>query len=808
MNDLFQDLRLGVRLLARRPGFTAVAVATLALGIGANAALFSIVEAVLLRPLPFHEPERLVLVWERNITRNRDRNVVNPANFVHWRERNRVFSGLAGFGPRDVSLTTADDPVRLKGAAVTVDFFEVLGMKALLGRAIEESDGRPDAPPVAVVSTGLWKSRFGGETSVLGREVMLEGRSRTIVGVMPEELAVPPGADVWIAMPVTEEWRTASGRWMLAIARLRPGVTVEQAHAEMAGIGAQLEKEFPDRDAGWGVNVFPLHADFVRSVRPALLVLMGAVALVLLIGCVNVAHLLLARALAREREIAVRISLGASRWRLVRQLTTEGLVLALVGGSAGLLLASWSLEALKSALPAELQQVARISLNPSVLVFALGASVLSALVFGLAPALQLARPAVWKALKDGGAAGMGRERRRLARGLVVAEVALAAVLLVGAGLLVRSFERLLRVDPGFVPQGVLTFEIALPPPQSNQPSAFLQALEARQARFFAETTETLRRLPGVDAVGAISWVPMVPGSATRFRLPDRPVPAPGEEPSADVRFVTPGLFEAMGIPLRRGRAITEADVADRPTVVVINESMAQQFWPGEDPLGKRVHMRWSTELDAQVVGVVGDVRLTSLETPSRRTIYWAQAQVPNRFMTFMVRSRQSPEALLPALRAEIARLDATLPLGNVQTLEHVLEKAVARPRFTFVLTTAFALTAAALAGLGLFGVLAQVVAQRQGEVGLRLALGALPKDVVRLIAGEGVSMAAMGILIGLVGGFALSRALGSLLYETSPADPVAYGAVALLLGTVAILAAILPARRAARVDPVAALKYE
>jgi putative ABC transport system permease protein len=800
MGDLLQDLRLGLRLLVRRPGFAAVAVATLALGIGANAALFSVVEAVLLRPLPFHEPDRLVMVWEKNVKRNRIRNSVNPANFVQWRERNQVFEGIAGFAPRDMNLGGMEEPARVKGALVTADFFGILGMGASHGRAIAEEDGKPDATPVVVISPRLWKGRFGGEASIVGREVTIEGRKQTIVGVMPESLTVPPGAEFWVPLPVTEEWRTAGGRWFVTVARLRPGVTVEGARAEMDGIAAQLEKEFPERDAGWGVTVAPLHGDLVRDVRPALLVLMGAVGLVLLIGCVNVAHLLLARALAREREIAVRISLGASRGRLVRQLTTEGLVLALLGGGAGILLASWTLEALRAAMPAELQQVARISINPVVLAFAVALSVGSALLFGLAPALQIVRPAVWKALKDGGSAGTGRERRRLARGLVVAEVALAAVLLIGAGLLVRSFERLAQVNPGFATEGVLTFEIALPDTTYGE--------GASQARYFTEATERLQRLPGVDAAGATSWVPFVLGSATRFALPDRPVPAPGDEPSADVRFVTPGIFEAMGIPLKQGRPFTENDTADRPTVVVINEAMARQFWPGEDPIGKRIHMGWGGLRKAEVVGIVGDVRLTSLEKTSARTIYWAQAQIPNPFMTFMVRSRRAPSSLLPDVRAELARLDRTLPLGNVQTLERVMEGALERPRFTFVLTTAFATTAAVLAGLGLFGVLAQVVAQRRPEMGLRLALGALPRDVVRLVLREGVALAAFGLALGLVMALVASRFLKSLLYETSPADPLAYAAVAVLLGGVAVLAAALPARRASRVDPVAALKYE
>jgi putative ABC transport system permease protein len=800
METFLQDLRLGLRLLLRRPGFTLVAVATLALGIGANAAFFSVVEATLLRPLPFREPERLVMVWEKSIRRNRIRNSVNPANFLQWRERNQVFEGISVFAPWDVNLTGADEPIRLTAGIVTADLMDLLGATAALGRGFHEEDGRPGAPAVAVVSARLWKSRFGGDASVLGREIEIDGRPHAIVGVMPEEFAVPPRAQVWVPLPITAELRTQGGRWVVGIARLRPSVTLAAARAEMDRIGAQLEQELPARDAGWGVSVFPLRSDLVREVKPALLVLMGAVALVLLIGCVNVAHLLLARALAREREIAVRISLGASRGRLVRQLVTEGLVLAVLGGAAGVLLASWTLEALRAALPAELQQVARISLNRMVLAFAAVLSAGSALLFGLAPALQLVRPAVWKALKDGGAAGTSRDRRRLARGLVVAEVALAAVLLVGAGLLVRSFERLARVNPGFATEGVLTFEISLPQTRyADDPS---------QARFFTAATQALRHVPGVDAAGATTWIPFVLGSATRFVLPDRPVPAPGDEPGGDVRFVTPGLFAAMGMPLRQGRDFTEADTADRPTVIVINESMARQFWPGEDPIGKRVDMEWGEMHKAEVVGVVGDVRLTALDTPSRTTIYWAQAQIPSTFMTFMIRTRRTPEAILPEVRAEIARLDGSLPLGKVQTLEQVMEGALERPRFTFVLTTAFAVTAAFLAGLGLFGVLAQVVAQRRAEMGLRLALGARPRDVVGLVLREGVGLAAFGLVLGLAGALAAARLLGSLLYETSPLDPLAYGAVAVLVGAVAVLAALLPARRAAHVDPVAALKYE
>ena len=599
---------------------------------------------------------------------------------------------------------------------------------------------------------------------------------------------------------MTEEWRTAGGRWFVTIARLRPGVTVEGARAEMDGIAAQLEKEFPERDAGWGVTVAPLHGDLVRDVRPALLVLMGAVALVLLIGCVNVAHLLLARALAREREIAVRISLGASRGRLVRQLTTEGLLLALLGGGAGILLASWALEALRAAMPAELQQVARISINPAVLAFAVALSVGSALLFGLAPALQIVRPAVWKALKDGGSAGTGRERRRLARGLVVAEVALAAVLLIGAGLLVRSFERLAQVNPGFATEGVLTFEIALPGTTYGE--------DASQARYFTEATERLRRLPGVDAVGATSWVPFVLGSATRFALPDRPVPAPGDEPSADVRFVTPGIFEAMGIPLKRGRPITEADTALRPTVVVINEGMARQFWPGEDPIGKRIHMGWGELRKAEVVGVVGDVRLTSLEKTSARTIVLGPGPDPE-----PVHDVHGPLAaravVAPARRARGARParrdapprerpdagagDGGCPRAaalHVRT-DHGLRHDRGRPRRARALRGPCAGGGAAEGGDGL--------APGPGGAAPRRGAARPPR---------GSGPRGVRPRLGLVMALAASRFLESLLYETSPADPLAYAAVAVLLGGVAVLAAALPALRASRVDPVAALKYE
>jgi putative ABC transport system permease protein len=800
--QILQDVRYALRALARRPGFAASAILTLALGIGANTAVFSLVEGVLLRPLPFQEPERLVMVWENNTVRHRARNVASPANYLAWEERNRVFESLTAFVGFPANVTGEGEPVRLDAGVVMPSFFTTLGAAPLLGRVFDAHDGQPGAEGVVLLAEALWKGRFGGDPAVVGKRLVFNGRERTIVGVMPARFQVPAGAQVWVPFTVDEQLRAARGRYLSAVGRLKPGVNVAEARAEMETIAAQLSKEFPDNNSGWSVTVAPLHADLVRDARPAVLVLAGAVAFVLLIACANIANLLLARALGRQREIAIRQSLGAGRARLIRQLLTESLVLALLGGIAGVAASQWILGALAAAVPSQVTALVPIELNLPVLAFSSGLCLLCALLFGVAPAWHTARVELRSALHDGAAgSGASRERRRLGRLLVASEIGLSVMLLVGAALLLRSFERLSRVHPGFEPAGVLSFQVNLPGVGYEDP--------ARSVRFFMEAAEGLSRIPGVESAAGISWRPIgTLGSSTSFAVTDRPRPDPGQRPAGDVRIVTPGLFRTLGVPLRLGRDFEARDRAEAPRVVIVNEQLVREFWPRQSPLGKRLVMWWGNQIEAEVVGVVGDVRLVGLDTRPRPAMYWPVTQLPNSFMTLLVRSSRPQSALLQPIKRQIAALDPQVPLASVAALEDVLDESLRRPRFLFSLVLAFAFCAALLAGIGLFGVLSYSVAQRVPELGVRLALGASPQDVRRLVLAEGARLAAAGAAAGLVAALLLSRTLQDLLFETSARDPLAFAATAALVLGVSLLAAYWPARRASRVDPSLALRAE
>jgi putative ABC transport system permease protein len=800
---ILQDLRYAFRTLIQRPGFTLVAVLSLALGIGANTAVFSIVEAVLLRPLPVKEPERLVMVWERNIPRNRTHNVVNPANYIAWRERSQSFEAFAAFTAFGLNFSAEGDPARLQTGIVTGNFFETLGVRPLIGRVFNDADSQPDAARVVILSEGLWRERFDGDPKTLGRGVTLNGRPATVVGVMPARFALPPGVRLWIPFTIDENARRAGGRYLFSVARLKPGVSVAAARSEMDALALRLQEEEKDRDAGWAVTVAPMHEDLVRDVRPAALVLLGAVGLVLLIACGNLANLLLARALGREREIAVRRALGASSGRLIRQLLTESFLIAFAGGALGVWLSALLAGALLGIVPAQVQALFDVSLDINVLLFTLALSCLSALVFGLAPALSLVQTTLAPALREGtSGSGQSRARRRLSRLLVCSEIALSVVLLAGATVLLRSFERLSRVSPGFDPSGVLSLEVSLP--GATYPE------RARVARFYSEAVERLGRIPGVRAAGAISWRPLPSGggSATRFWALDRPTPPAGQELTADIRIVTTGTFQALGVPLLRGRDFETSDTDGKPFVVVVNESMARELWPGQDALGKRVKMSWDRDPEGEIVGVVGDVRLVSLDTPARATLYWHQAQVPNNFMTFLLRGSGDPLARLPAARAELLALDKQVPIASVATLEQAVSDSLRRPRFLLALLGAFAAMAALLATVGLFGVLSYAVGQRVPELGLRLAIGASPADLLKLVLGDGLRLAGLGLGAGLAGALLLSRFLTSLLFEVSPRDPMALALTAVLVGAVSLAAAGWPALRASQVDPARALRGE
>ena len=805
MQSLMQDLALAWRLLAKRPGFTAVAAATLALGIGATTLIFSVVQAVILTPLPFDDPDRLVVVWERNIPRDRRTNVASPANFLAWRDTQRAFTDIGAFSiTGTASLTsTGQEPEQVSLQLVTSQLFPLLGVDARMGRVFLSDEDRPDSD-VALISHRLWLRRFGGSPEAVGQVLTVNGSARTIIGVMAPSFSLfDRKVDLWTPIGFSAAARTAGGRWLVPIARLEPDVDLAQAQADMDRITTQLAAEFPDRDTGWASNVVPLEEQLVGAVRPALAALLGAVGLVLLIACANVANLLLARATSRQRELAVRAALGASRLRLVRQLLVESVALAAAGAAGGVLVAYWGLSTLLAATADEfpIPRLETASLDGSALAFAVLVSLASAVLFGLAPALTAARPDLNEALKDG-MRGTSTRGGRLRAALVVVEVAMAIVLVAGAGLLVRSFGRLLAVDPGFRADQVLAMQISLPGATYQE--------DASRVRFFQQLVARLEALPGVVAAGGVSFLPLDGlGAATRFRVIDQPSPPAGEEPVADVRIISGGYFRAMGIPLVRGRLFTEREVQDPASVTVVNETMAREMWPGEDPIGKRLVVSWGNpEIEDEVIGVVGDVRLVSLDAQVRPTVYWPHNRTAYPALTVVTRAAIDAPSLTSAAVAQVRALDPQQPVANVRTMEDVVLASVGQRRVILLLAGVFAVAALLLAAIGLYGVLAHHVAERTREIGVRVALGAPRGAVLGLVVRRALALTALGALAGLAGAAALTRLLQDQLFEVTPSDPVTYGAVVVTLIAVALAASLVPAWRASQVDPVTALRAE
>jgi putative ABC transport system permease protein len=795
-------------MLRKNPGFTLVAVLLLALGIGATTAIFSVVNGVLLEPLPFQDPGSLVMVWEHSYKRDRTRNVVGPYNFLRWRERARSFAAMSAYVPWAANLAEEDgEPERVGVGNVSADFFSTLGVSAARGRVFAPEDGTPGNEPVVVLGDGLWKRRFGSDLDVVGKTLRLDGRERTIVGVLPPgiEFSSPQAGgsvQLWSPIPFTNEHREERGRYLLVMSRLAPGVTLERAQEEMKRIAADLEKENADFNAGWSAQVFPLQPELVRDVRGAILILFAAVGALLIIACANVGNLLLTRAITRERELSVRAAIGAGRLRILRQLLVESLLLAAFGGILGLALAEAFRRALLSVLPTELPAFVSIGLDSRVLVFALSMSVATSLFFGLLPALHVSRLDLVEPLKEGIRSGSSAPRQRLKNALVTVELALAVVLLAATGLLLRSFQMLSRVDPGFRPAGVTAVQINLAGPRYET--------EDSQVAFFQQALAEVREIPAVERAGAVSWLPLGSGrgSATSYRVTDKPDPPPGEERTADVRMVEGDFFGAMGIPILEGRVFDERDRAGSRPVVVVNQRLAETVWPGESPIGKIVEMSWGEDIAAEVVGVVGDVRLVQLETAPRGTLYWPESHLPYNFMTVIARGRDGKAPAAAELRAAIASVDPELPLTSIQEMEEVVARSLGRPRVTLFLMSLFGAVALALAAIGLYGVVAFSVSQRVREIGLRMALGASSTDVSRLVLREGLKLALAGVVLGVVGTLFAARFLESLLYEVEPRDPLTLAAIAALLVVVALVASYLPARRASRIDPFTALRTE
>jgi len=812
-----EDLRYALRGLRRSPGFTAVAVIALALGIGANTAIFSVVNAVLLRPLPYRDSGRLVVVDERRITGPEVHNV-SPANFLDWREQNRVFDPISAAFLWGVNLTGRGEAEQISGLQVTSNLFTLLGAQAELGRTFLPEEGQPGAKRVVLLSHALWQRRFGSDPGIVGQAIALSGESYTVAGVMPAGFGFPPywatRAELWAPMQFDARFASMRGGRMLRVfGRLKPGVSLKQAQAEMDLITERLRRQYPGENAEMGALVQPMHEKVVGSIRPALLVLLGAVGCVLLIACANVANLLLARATGRQKEMAIRTAVGAGSGRIIRQLLTESLLLSMVGGAVGLLLAAWGVQALIAALGRTLTQGAgiiprfqEIGIDLPVLGFTLALTLVTGIVFGLAPALQSTNLDLNGLLKDSAGGGIKLGGRRSRATLVVAEVALAEVLLIGAGLLLHSFWQLQQVDPGFRAEHVLAAEVSV------AGSGFVD----RQLPFYTQLMQKLEALPGVMSVGAINHLPLAGDIWTfDFTVEGLPTPPPGQEPSAAYRIISPRYFGTMGTPLMRGRAFDAHDVEGEPMVAIISEAMARRNWPNQDPIGKRFKMGHadSTNPWLTVAGVARNVKQSEWAEEPGPELYLPYLQHPEYFsghassyMTFVVRTTGDPAALASAFRHEVAAFDRNLPVSNMATLEAVVSDAQWRPRFNMLLLSIFAATALALAVVGIFGVISYAVAQRTREIGIRMALGAKPGDVLALVVKQGLGLALAGVAIGLSAAAVVTRGMSSLLYGISATDPLAFAGVSVVLIAAALTATYLPARRAAKVDPMISLR--
>lgn len=801
METLLQDLRYGVRTLIKNRGFTAIAVLALALGIGANTAIFSVVNAVLLRPLPYRDPDRIMTVlYERRIP-------VAPADFLDWKEQNHVFENIAAAQYWQPNLTGRDRPEHLWALHLTADMFDLLGVKPTLGRTFLPGEDQPGKQHVAVLSHRLWQRRFGGDPAIVGQAITLDGESYTVIGVMPPDFRFAPfwatRAELWAPLNLAPRANDRRGASLRVFAKLKPGITREQAQAEMTAINQRIEQQYPDTKKSLGLSVDPLHEVVVGNVRPALFILLGAVAFVLLIACANVANLLMARATARQKEIAIRTALGATRSRVIRQLLTESMLLSLTGGLLGLLLALWGVRALVAFSPDNLPRVEAIGLDSSVLRFTLLISLLTGLAFGIAPALQSSRLDLNESLKEGGRSSTeGARRNRIRRLLVVAEVALAIVLLIGGGLMIRSFERIQAIDPGFDSRNVLTFVVSLAGSQHSTPQ--------QRLAFFDQLLKRIETLPSVKSASAINHLPLA-GDIWRigFTIDGRPAPPPEEKRGAVYRIVRPGYFQTLGTAIIRGRDFTEHDRKEAPGVAVINESFARHYWPGEDPIGKRITVADGDSNSREIVGIVKDLKQSDWTAEPVEEMYLPHLQSADpKYMTLVVKSSSDPAQLIAAAQSEVWAIDKDLPVSQIMSMEQVISDSIAPQRFNMLLLGIFAGLAMTLAAIGIYGVMSYSVTQRLHEIGIRMALGASRRDVLWMIVKQGMTLTGIGVSMGLAGALLLTRLMSSLLYGVSATDPLTFFVIPLVLAAVALGACFVPARRATRVDPIIALRYE
>ncbi len=815
MNRLFQDVRYAVRQLRKSSGFTAVAVITLALGIGANTAIFSVVNGVLLRPLAFKDPGRLVRVWHVPPPKSfpgMTLFAVSAANYRDWESQNHVFDSMAIIAYHGFTMTGGDNPEQVAASAVSSGFFSTLGIPPMLGRVFSPDEDQVGHSHVVVLSHRMWREHFGSNADIVGHNINLDGEAYLVAGVMPASFRFPDFAQMWTPMAWTDKERAVRGEHhYMVVARLKPGVELQQAQAEMNTISDRLQQLYPDDDKGWGATVLPLHDDLVRDVRTPLLVLLGAVAFVLLIACVNVANLALAKTFSRQKEIAIRTALGASWPRVLRQILTETVLLALAGGALGLSCAHFGIRLIVAFLADKLPSSTEVTLNSQVLAFTAVISIFSGIVAGVLPAVRLARGDVNQVLKQGlGRTDADSGGHRTRSVLVVSEVALSLVLLVGAGLMIRSFQKLQGVNPGFDARNVLTMNAMV--------SRTKFSSSRQQINFFDRVLQRIRALPGVESAGVIDDLPLDNGGSHQpIAIEGRPMVPMSEQPEVDVRLISRGYMSALHVPILRGRDVSDTDSAGRPDVILISESMARQFWPGEDPIGKRLTLTFFPGAIREVVGVVGDVKLDSLDqTRPNAALYFPLDQVSassnggwNSFpMTLVVRSASVSAGMVPAVTNAVHEVDPDMPLRDIFTMDDLVANSVSQQRFNMLLLGAFAGLALLLAAVGIYSVLSYSVKRSVREIGIRLALGARLSDELRRVVFEGMKPTLLGVAIGTAGALLLGRVLSSLVFEVRPTDPVTFVAVTALLATIALLASIIPAYRATRVDPMVALRYE
>ena len=822
MATLFQDLRYGARMLLKTPAITFIVILALALGIGANTAIFSVLNAVVLRPLPFDHPDELLFLNERSPVL--DEMSISYPNFTDWRNQNHVFEKIGVYNRNSYNLTGLGEAERILTAQCSADLLSALRVTPLAGRLFTNDEDKPGAAPVVVLSYPLWQRRFGGQQSILNQSITLNGKGYTVIGIMPPEYAFPSRVEMWVPVgPLSDNpnWQQRGNHpGLYGVGRLKPGVTQAQAQADMNTVAANLNQQFPDTNANNGIRIRTMMEVLVGdTVKQTLWILFGAVAFVLLIACANIANLLLARATGRRKEMAIRAAMGAGRWRIARQLLTESLLLAFIGGGLGLIIARFAIKLILFISPTAIPRSREIGLDWRVLGFTLGVSVLTGILFGLVPALQAGEVDVHETLKE---AGRGTSARHWLRSsLVIVEVATTMVLLIGAGLMIRSFYRLGNVNPGFSYQNLTSFTVALPQKKYST--------EEQRSTFFNRLVENIRTLPGVQSAGVASGLPLGNnGWQTSFTIDGRPKPPPGDTPLMEACTVSPDYFRAMNIPLLRGRYFTDRDdrsfIAGKDlskmnegerlqagtNVIIIDEQFARKYWPGEDAVGKRI--RFGSDESApslEIVGVVGRVKMEGLDSDSNRVQgYFSFSQVPFGGMTVIVKGQGDPNQLIASARNQVRTLDPDQPIYNIRTMDEIRGDSIAPQRLNLTLLSIFAGIAFVLAIVGIYGVMSYAVTQRTHEIGIRMAIGAQPRDVFRMILGQGMMLTIVGMVAGLLGAFALTRLMATMLFSVRPTDPLTFGGVALLLLTIALIACYIPGRRATKVDPVNSLRYE